>query len=60
MLFNEDYCVKTPTLMYLTELGYTYVSLKNAVLRSEKYALESNTIFCLNYPEHLKFAVYIL
>lgn len=30
MTFNEDSRVKTPTLMYLTELGYTYLSLKNA------------------------------
>lgn len=31
MTFNEDSRVKIPTLLHLTRLGYTYISLKNAV-----------------------------
>ena len=31
MTFNEDSRVKIPTLLHLTRLGYTYISLKNAL-----------------------------
>lgn len=31
MTFNEDSRVKIPTVLHLTRLGYTYISLKNAV-----------------------------
>lgn len=31
MTFNEDSRVKIPTLLHLTRLGYTYISLKNAI-----------------------------
>ena len=31
MTFNEDSRVKIPSLLHLTRLGYTYISLKNAV-----------------------------
>lgn len=31
MIFNEDSRVKIPTLLHLTRLGYTYLSLKNAI-----------------------------
>ena len=31
MTFNEDSRVKNPTLLHLTRLGYTYISLKNAL-----------------------------
>lgn len=30
-MFNEDSRVKLPTILHLTQLGYTYVSLKDAV-----------------------------
>jgi type I restriction enzyme R subunit len=35
MQFNEDSRVKIPTILHLTRLGYTYLSLKNAVLNTE-------------------------
>jgi type I restriction enzyme R subunit len=35
MQFNEDSRVKIPTILYLTRLGYTYLSLKNAVWNTE-------------------------
>lgn len=31
MTFNEDSRVKIPSLLHLTRLGYTYISLKNAI-----------------------------
>lgn len=31
MMFNEDSRVKLPTVLHLIQLGYTYVSLKDAV-----------------------------
>jgi type I restriction enzyme, R subunit len=31
MTFNEDSRVKIPTILHLTRLGYTYLSLKQAV-----------------------------
>lgn len=30
-MFNEDSRVKLPTVLHLIQLGYTYVSLKDAV-----------------------------
>lgn len=35
MQFNEDSRVKIPTILHLTRLGYTYLSLKNAVWNTE-------------------------
>ena len=31
MIFNEDSRVKIPSILHLNQLGYTYISLKNAV-----------------------------
>ena len=35
MQFNEDSRVKIPTILHLTRLGYTYLSLKNAIWNTE-------------------------
>lgn len=47
MIFNEDSRVKIPTLLHLTRLGYTYLSLKNAVWD------ETTNIFTEIFTENL-------
>ena len=48
MAFNENTRVKIPAILHLTQLGYKYVSLKNAVWD------ESTNIFTDIFAESIK------